>query len=144
MDIWAAFFILWIVLNIAENCLLNVGYKPKCALYTKKRKKVLSLLKRLFLFPSSNLTIAIPVVLILGFVLGLYTNTTFLKDYILLLTFMMIYPTMIGFKLKEAIDLAQHRIYRLTAKYLLRTHTCKSGINWWIHLILMFSLVFHT
>lgn len=63
-------------------------------------------MKKFFLFPSNNLTIAIPIVLVLGFIVGLYTNTTFLKDYILILTFVMIYPTMIGFKLKEAIDLS--------------------------------------
>lgn len=56
--------------------------------------------------PSNNLTLAIPITLLFGFVFGLIMDTRFLKDYILLFTFVMIYPTMIGFKLKEAVDLS--------------------------------------
>ncbi|MBN2286098.1 MAG: arsenic resistance protein [Tissierellales bacterium] len=67
-------------------------------------------MKKIFLFPSENLMISIPVVLVLGFVAGLFLNITFLKDYILIFTFLMIYPTMIGFKIREAIDLSHMRV----------------------------------
>jgi arsenite transporter len=71
-------------------------------------------LKKLFFYPSNNLVVAIPIVLVVGFITGLYSNTSFLKDYILLLTFIMIYPTMIGFKLKEAIDLSHMKVLILS------------------------------
>ncbi len=64
------------------------------------------MLKKLFYYPSKNLTVAIPITLIVGFIVGLFAETTVLKSYILPMTFFMIYPTMIGFKLKEAVDLS--------------------------------------
>lgn len=67
-------------------------------------------MKTLFFAPSKNLILSIPIILILGFFAGLTLNTTFLKDYILLFTFLMIYPTMIGFKLKEAVDFSHIRV----------------------------------
>lgn len=66
-------------------------------------------MKKLFLYPSANLVIVIPIVLILGFLTGLVANTGFFKSYILVMTFLMIYPTMIGFKVKEAVDLSHMR-----------------------------------
>ncbi|MDD2534428.1 MAG: arsenic resistance protein [Eubacteriales bacterium] len=63
-------------------------------------------MKKFFLYPSSNLVVVIPIVLVLGFLTGLVANTAFFKDYILVMTFLMIYPTMIGFKIKEAVDLS--------------------------------------
>ena len=66
-------------------------------------------MKKLFLYPSANLVIVIPIVLILGFLTGLVANTSFFKSYILVMTFLMIYPTMIGFKVKEAVDLSHMR-----------------------------------
>ncbi len=62
-------------------------------------------MSKLFMFPSKNLVISIPVVL-LGFLTGLFVDLSFFKDYILVMTFLMIYPTMIGFKIKEAFDLS--------------------------------------
>lgn len=67
-------------------------------------------MSKIFYFPSKNLVIAIPVILVLGFIVGLFLNTVYLKDYILVLTFFMIYPTMIGFKLKEAVDLSHLKV----------------------------------
>ncbi len=63
-------------------------------------------MRKLFIYPSKNLVVAIPVVLILGFLTGLVADLSFMKDYILVLTFLMIYPTMIGFKIREAVDLS--------------------------------------
>lgn len=67
-------------------------------------------MKALFYLPSKKLVWVIPVFLVLGFMTGLYVDTSFLKNYILLFTFFMIYPTMIGFKMKEAIDLSHIRV----------------------------------
>lgn len=61
-------------------------------------------MKKLFMYPSKNLVITIPIALVFGFLTGLWADTTFLKDYILVMTFLMIYPTMIGFKIREAFD----------------------------------------
>lgn len=71
-------------------------------------------MKKLFMYPSKNLVIAIPIVLVLGFLTGLWADTTFLKDYILVMTFLMIYPTMIGFRIREAFDLSYMRTVLLS------------------------------
>lgn len=67
-------------------------------------------MKKLFYLPSKNLVWTIPFILILGFLTGLNWDTSFLKSYILLFTFLMIYPTMIGFKVKEAVDLSHMKV----------------------------------
>lgn len=67
-------------------------------------------MKNLFFLPSKHLTLSIPIVLILGFFIGLYFDTSFLKNYILLFTFFMIFPTMIGFKVKEALNLSHMKV----------------------------------
>lgn len=59
----------------------------------------------LFFLPSRNIALTIPVMLVTGFIAGLYLDTSFLKDYILPVTvFIMIYPTMIGFKISEIVN----------------------------------------
>lgn len=63
-------------------------------------------MKSILFLPGKNLILSIPAVLILGFLVGSNFDTMFLKDYILFFTFFMIYPTMIGFKIKEAVDLS--------------------------------------
>lgn len=67
-------------------------------------------MKKMFFLPSKNLVLSIPIVLTAGFFTGLLTDTSFMKSYILALTFLMIYPTMIGFKLKEAVDLSHAKV----------------------------------
>lgn len=65
----------------------------------------------LFFLPSRNIALTIPVVLVTGFFAGLYVNTSFLKDYILPVTaVVMIYPTMIGFKTSEIINTSHTRL----------------------------------
>ncbi len=64
------------------------------------------MINKIIQFPSKNLTTAIPITLLVGFLLGYQVDTSFLKSTIMTFTFFMIYPTMIGFKLKEAIDLS--------------------------------------
>lgn len=69
-----------------------------------------SLFKKLFFWPSKHIALAIPVILSLGFLTGLLTDTTSLKQYILPITVLMIYPTMIGFKAKEIMNLSQGKL----------------------------------
>lgn len=66
-------------------------------------------MKKLFYFPANNLALVIPIVLAVGFIVGYYNDTGFLKGIILPMTFFMIYPTMIGFKIKEAYNLSHIR-----------------------------------
>lgn len=71
-------------------------------------------MKKILLYPSNHLTTVIPIALILGFAAGLALDTSFFKNYILLITFIMIFPTMIGFKLKEAVDLSHMKTLLLS------------------------------
>jgi len=57
--------------------------------------------RKLFFWPAKNIALAIPIVLLLGFLTGLFIDTSSLKQFILPITVLMIYPTMIGFKGKE-------------------------------------------
>ncbi len=68
------------------------------------------LLKRLFLWPSKNIARVIPMILLVGFITGLYVDTSVLKQFILPVTVLMIYPTMIGFKLKEIVNFSQGKL----------------------------------
>lgn len=67
-------------------------------------------MKKLFYFPAKNLILVIPIILVIGFMTGLLINTSPLKAWILPFTFFMIYPTMIGFKIKEAFDLSHMKV----------------------------------
>jgi len=64
----------------------------------------------LFFLPSRNITLTIPLVLTVGFIAGLFWDTGVLKNYLLTATVLMIYPTMIGFKIKEIVDLSHTRL----------------------------------
>jgi predicted Na+-dependent transporter len=67
-------------------------------------------MKHIFLWPSKNVAKVIPVILLVGFGMGLLVDTSPLKDFILPVTVLMIYPTMIGFKLKEVLNLSQGKL----------------------------------
>ncbi|HPZ44311.1 MAG TPA: bile acid:sodium symporter [Bacillota bacterium] len=64
----------------------------------------------LLLLPARNIALTIPVVLVTGFITGLYVDTSPLKNYILPVTMVMIYPMMIGFRLGEIINLAHKKL----------------------------------
>lgn len=64
----------------------------------------------LFLLPSRNIVVTIPLVLTVGFVTGLFMDTSVLKNYLLPVTILMIYPTMIGYKFNEIINLNHTRL----------------------------------
>lgn len=72
-------------------------------------------MRKILSLPSKSLIVTIPITLLIGFVTGLFVNTSFLKDYILAFTFFMIYPTMIGFKIQEAVNLSYMKIVFVTA-----------------------------
>ncbi|KKM09259.1 sodium:proton symporter [Clostridiales bacterium PH28_bin88] len=68
------------------------------------------MVKKIFYFPAQNLVTVIPAVLAIAFLVGSFYQTQVLKNYILPATFLMIYPTMIGFKLVEAVNFSHARV----------------------------------
>jgi len=50
---------------------------------------------------QKNLTWSIPIFMIIGLVFGKYVDTTFLKSWIVPLTFLMVYPMMVTLNIKE-------------------------------------------
>jgi ACR3 family arsenite efflux pump ArsB len=57
------------------------------------------MLKKIFQYPAKNLTFIIPIILVIGFTTGLMVNLSWGKQFILPLTFFMIFPNMIGINL---------------------------------------------
>ncbi|MDY6904032.1 MAG: universal stress protein [Thermodesulfobacteriota bacterium] len=53
---------------------------------------------------NKNLIIAIPVMMVLGFVYGMFFPTGFLKNLIIPLTFLMVYPMMVTLKIKKVFE----------------------------------------
>jgi arsenite transporter len=67
-------------------------------------------LKKLYFFPQKHLLISVPASLLLGFLVGTFIDTSFLKSTILVSTIIMIYATMVGFKLKELANLKESKV----------------------------------
>ncbi len=67
-------------------------------------------IKTLFFLPSRNLALTIPLTLAVGFAAGLCLDTGPLKSYILPASVLMIYPTMIGFRIGEMVSLRHGRL----------------------------------
>lgn len=68
------------------------------------------IMKNIFFWPAQNVAKVIPFILLLGFGMGMVIDTSPLKNFILPVTVLMIYPTMIGFKLKEVLNLSHGRL----------------------------------
>lgn len=68
------------------------------------------MIKRIILLPAKDMTLTIPVSLTLGLLGGYFFDTTFLKTLVLPVTFMMIYPNMIGFELGELTRLSDTKV----------------------------------
>jgi len=68
------------------------------------------MLKKIYLWPARHLTVVIPLVMALGFAAGLNGDTGFLKRYLFIGTFFMIFPSMIGFRLGEAVSLSYLKV----------------------------------
>lgn len=67
-------------------------------------------MKKLYTFPSRYLLVSVPLTLILGFIVGTFVDTSFLKSTILVATIIMIYATMVGLKLKELTSLKGSKV----------------------------------
>lgn len=67
-------------------------------------------MKKLYFFPQKHLLISVPATLLLGFIVGTFVDTSFLKSTILFATIIMIYATMVGFKWKELTHLKEKKI----------------------------------
>ncbi|MCE5219769.1 MAG: bile acid:sodium symporter [Clostridium sp.] len=76
-----------------------------------------SFFKKILFMPSRNTASVIPIVLIVGFITGLILDTSGLKNFILPVTVLMIYPTMIGFKLNEVFNLSHGKLL-LTSEFI--------------------------
>ncbi len=61
-------------------------------------------------FSSRNLVYIIPSTIILGLVVGYFIDTSALKELILPVVVLMIYPTMIGFDMRELANLSEKRL----------------------------------
>lgn len=72
------------------------------------------MLKKLVMLPAKRLTLTIPIILAAGFLTGLFIDTTPLKRFILPVTILMIYPTMIGLKAKDILNTAHLKIFKLS------------------------------
>lgn len=62
-------------------------------------------MKKLYTLPQRKLLFAVPFTLLLGFVFGYFWDMSFLQPTILVATIIMIYATMVGFKIKELTNL---------------------------------------
>jgi len=67
-------------------------------------------LNKIYTFPQRHLLLSVPLTLVLGFVVGTYLNTKFLQPTIMVATIIMIYATMVGFKLKELTTLKESKV----------------------------------
>ncbi|HHY73288.1 MAG TPA: arsenic resistance protein [Bacillus bacterium] len=78
-------------------------------------------MRKLYVFPQKHLMLSVPLTLLLGFLLGSFIDTTFLKPTILIGTIVMIYATMVGFKFNELTSKKGNKIlgYSLFINFLL-------------------------
>lgn len=67
-------------------------------------------MKKLFFLPNKYQIYAIPLILLLGIVTGNLVDTSFLQSTLLIGTFFMILPTMIGMNLKSVLDLSHSKV----------------------------------
>lgn len=69
-----------------------------------------SIFKKIFFLPSKKTALVIPITLVIGLITGLLIDTSALKNLILIVTVLMIYPTMIGFKIQEIFNFSQGKL----------------------------------
>ncbi|MBB5173009.1 arsenic resistance protein [Texcoconibacillus texcoconensis] len=67
-------------------------------------------MKLLYYFPHRHLMLSVPFALFIGLVIGLFFDMSFLAPTILVGTIVMIYPTMIGFPIKQAFNLTDRKL----------------------------------
>ena len=66
--------------------------------------------KKILFWPSKNIALAIPIVLVLGIMIGNAVDTSALKKLIIPIAMLMIYPAMIGFKPNEILNFSHSRL----------------------------------
>lgn len=71
-------------------------------------------MKKIYTFPQRKLLLAVPLTLIIGFIVGSIWNMSFLQPTILFATIIMIYATMVGFKFQELTNLKGTKILGLS------------------------------
>jgi ACR3 family arsenite efflux pump ArsB len=57
------------------------------------------------MIPSRKIVLTIPIVIILGLLVGLLVDTSFLKDYALYVSMLVVYPMMVGLKIREIVNI---------------------------------------
>lgn len=65
---------------------------------------------RIYRWPQKYISLSVPLVLILGFIIGTLTDTAHLQKTLLIATIIMIYATMVGFNLKELTSLEGSKV----------------------------------
>ncbi len=73
---------------------------PSREITTEKEEMMLQILKKF----STNLIVAIPTMMIAGFIYGLFAEITWLKSMIIPFTFLMVYPMMVTLKIKKVFE----------------------------------------
>ena len=70
--------------------------------------------KEILTFPSRHLIYVIPSTIVSGLAVGYFVDASSLKGFILPVVVFMIYPTMIGFELRELLDLSERKLVVLS------------------------------
>lgn len=73
-----------------------------------------SVMKNIFLFPSRNFLLSVLIVLVSGFAAGLIIDTSGLRKYILLVSIIVVYPAMVGYKIGEILKLSHRRLISIS------------------------------
>lgn len=68
------------------------------------------MIRKIYQFPQKYLTLSVPMILVLGFIIGSIFDTNFLKPTILFATMIMIYATMVGLNFKELTSLKGSKV----------------------------------
>lgn len=61
----------------------------------------MSLAQKIYRFPAKYMLVSVPLILVLGFIVGNVVDTSFLQPTLLVGTIIMIYATMVGFNFKQ-------------------------------------------
>ncbi|QGU00154.1 Putative sodium-dependent transporter [Candidatus Syntrophocurvum alkaliphilum] len=60
---------------------------------------------KIIMAPKNNIALSVVITLVLGFNVGLFIDTTSLTQFIIPITMLMVFPSMIGFRLNEVLNL---------------------------------------
>ncbi|WP_176719880.1 arsenic resistance protein [Desulfuribacillus alkaliarsenatis] len=60
---------------------------------------------KIFMIPNRNIVYTVPLTILSGLIVGLLFDTSGLRDYVLIVSILMVYPLMIGLKISEIFNL---------------------------------------